>query len=213
LYVHTSALQEMPSMLRLYEGCAHALVGEVEGANVVKLYRSKPEVSYLSYQDFDRDPHPSLRSALLVNLQTLRVRYRDYSQSGNPPILHRKEEFVPPDYPVRKKFARLTRSEEQKGLYDTGIAIGTRSGWNSAMSKLNLRLRGHRLLHGWTPVVSGAISFAIACGALKYLFIVPTKELMRRCMIRVVRLTDFPPVESHTVSVESFTAMQMPRYE
>ena len=148
LYVHTSALQEMPSMLRLYEGCAHALVGEVEGANVVKLYRSKPEVSYLSYQDFDRDPHPSLRSALLVNLQTLRVRYRDYSQSGNPPILHRKEEFVPPDYPVRKKFARLTRSEEQKGLYDTGIAIGTRSGWNSAMSKLNLRLRGHRLLHG-----------------------------------------------------------------
>ena len=39
LYVHTSALQEMPSMLRLYEGCVQALVGGVEGANIVKLYQ------------------------------------------------------------------------------------------------------------------------------------------------------------------------------
>ena len=62
LYVHTSALLEMPSILRLYEGCAQALVGAVEGANIVKLYHSKPAVSYLSYPDFDKDPDcaPSL---------------------------------------------------------------------------------------------------------------------------------------------------------
>ena len=146
LYVHSSALQEMPSILRLYEGCAQALVGAVEGANIVKLYRSKPAVSYLSYPGFDKDPHPALESALLVDLQTFRTQYRDYSNSDNPPILHRKEEFISNKHPLRERFSRLTKKEEHHGLYETVERIGTRSGWNLILGKKGWSLRGHRLV-------------------------------------------------------------------
>ena len=146
LYVHESALPGISSVLRLYEGCANGYLGRVEGANIVKLHLDEPMVSYLSYPAFDDDPHPSLVSALSVHLQTFRVRSRDYTYSGNRPILHRKELFVAPDYPSYQKFVRLTRIEESKGLYQDTSRIGLQDGWNEALGRKGLYLKGHRLL-------------------------------------------------------------------
>ena len=116
LYVHESALPDLPPLLRVYEGCANRFIGSVEGANIIKLSREEPRVSYLSYPDFDRDPHPALASSVVVPLQTFWVQYRDYTRETNPPILHRKEEFVAQDYPARAKFHTLTVAEEAEGL-------------------------------------------------------------------------------------------------
>ena len=146
LYVHESALSGVSTMLRLYEGCAQGYLGRVEEANIIKLHLSEPMVSYLSYPEFDNDPHPSLASALTVHLQTFRIRTRDYTGSGNRPILHRKELLVAPDYPTYKKFARLTRIEKSKGLYDDTTRIGFEDGWNAVLARKGLYLKGHRLL-------------------------------------------------------------------
>ncbi len=146
LYLHESALAETSPVLRLYEGCARGYLGRVEGANIIKLHRGEPTVSYLSYPEFDRNPHPPLASALTVHLQTFRVRWRDYTSSGNRPILHRKELFVSRDHPAYGKFARLTRIEEGKGLYRDTNRIGFEAGWNEALARTGLYLRGHRLL-------------------------------------------------------------------
>lgn len=146
LYIHETALPAIPLPLRLYEGCARGFWGRVEGANIVKLHLGEPKVSYLSYPEFDRDPHPALASALSIHLQTFQVRTRDYKSSPNRPILHRKELFVAPDYPGREKFARLTRIEESKGLYDHTSRIGFEEGWKEVLAQNRLHLRGHRLL-------------------------------------------------------------------
>jgi DNA phosphorothioation-associated putative methyltransferase len=145
-YVHSTALSHLPPILRVYEGCASNYIGNVEGSNIIKLNRIKPKVSYLSYPDFERDPHPALFGSLTVSLGTLKVRYWDYSDSDNPPILHRKEEFVAEEHPARKKFQRLTRQEERWGLYDDAKSIGTRRQWNQLLDERGIRLRGHRLL-------------------------------------------------------------------
>ena len=146
LYVHESAFSGISPVLRLYEGCARGYLGRIEGANIVKLHLGEPIVSYLSYPEFERDPHPALASALTVHLQTFRVRTRDYSSSGNRPILHRKELFVGPDFPGYEKFARLTRIEESKGLYEDTSQIGFEKGWNEELVRKGLYLKGHRLL-------------------------------------------------------------------
>jgi DNA phosphorothioation-associated putative methyltransferase len=62
LYVHRSALESLVSVLRVYEGCARTLTGAVEQANVIKLYLREPIVSYLSYPNFESDPHQPLRA-------------------------------------------------------------------------------------------------------------------------------------------------------
>lgn len=150
LYVHVSALHLLSTELRLYEGCARGYIGSVEGATVVKLCRDEPRVSYLAYPDFDDDPHPALASALGVPLQTFRIDSRDYTNSRNRPILHRKEDFVPPDYPLREKFARLTKQEERFGLYADPKRIGTQEGWTETLMQAGVELRGHRVIRRLT---------------------------------------------------------------
>jgi DNA phosphorothioation-associated putative methyltransferase len=146
LYVHESALEALPVPLRLFEGCARGYLGRVEGANIVKLHRTEPKVSYLSYPDFDADPHPALAEALTVNLRTFSLRVRRYAQYRNPPILHRKEAFLAADHPLRAKFARLTRLEEAKGLYADSARIGTRDGWAAVLDAAGVACKGHRLV-------------------------------------------------------------------
>ena len=80
IYVHESALESLPPLLRLYEGCARGYIGRVDGANLVKLHTGEPKVSYLSHPDFESDPHPTLASSMTVHLQTFRVRERDYKE-------------------------------------------------------------------------------------------------------------------------------------
>lgn len=147
LYVHESAVPDLPHVLRVYEGCARWLVGDVDGANLVKLATDKPKVSYLEYPEFDTDPHPALRRTTFVRIGALSVDERDYAGSGNPPILHRKETFVADDYPLRSKFARLTLQEERFGLFDSDLRlIGNLRGWQQHLASHGVSLRGHRVV-------------------------------------------------------------------
>lgn len=145
LYVHRSALGELPPILQVYEGCARALSGTVEHANLVKLSVTEPQVSYLSYPEFEGDAHPILESSVIVNLRRLTVDWRDYRQSPNPPLLHRKEEFVSRDNPSRGLYARLTKAEMRAGLYRHPERIGTYEGWQHELLEAGLTVRGHRL--------------------------------------------------------------------
>jgi len=147
LYFHESALSEMPPLLRVYEGCARVLVGRVEGGNIIKLHRSKPAVSYLSYPGFQTVAHPPLYGSLMVDLRKLRVKYRDYASAENRPILHRKEQFLSTANPYHKKFARLTRQEEGKKLFEEPGMIGYEKYWQELLESRGLRIAGHRLMH------------------------------------------------------------------
>jgi DNA phosphorothioation-associated putative methyltransferase len=146
LYIHSSALPQLPQVLRIYEGCAQGYVGKVEKANIIKLNRRKPQVSYLWYPDFGKDPHPALRGSIIVPLNKPKTKYRDYTNSNNPFILHRKEEFITEDNPLKKKFSKLTKQEERHGLFENTSIIGTRDGWNQELELRGLKLSGHRVL-------------------------------------------------------------------
>lgn len=145
LYVHVSSLRSLDPVLRVYEGCARVLVGHVQSASIIKLQRVERRVAYLAYPFFDRDPHPALQFSLRVDLRSFDVKFRDFSESENPPVLHRKETFVADDYPKRATFARLTKQEERADLLG-GNDIGTRQGWLRALAASGRGLRGHRLV-------------------------------------------------------------------
>lgn len=146
LYVHRSALDSLAPLLRIYEGCGRAYLGEVEGANVIKIHRRSGKLSYLVYPDFESDPHPALLRCVKLNLRTRQIECYDYSQSANPPVLHRKEAFLAAGHELREKFARLTAQEEKHGLLADPAGIGTRDGWARRLQERGFALKGHRLL-------------------------------------------------------------------
>ena len=144
LYVHTSALGDLSPLLQDYERQGR-LCKEIEGATLVKFSTDRPKISYLFYPKFDRDPHPALSLSVVVNLETSQVNFWNYSDGDNPPILHRKETFVTPDYPLYQEFAHLTRLEESLGLLDHSHSIGTRRDWESLLDQYRLAFVGHYL--------------------------------------------------------------------
>jgi DNA phosphorothioation-associated putative methyltransferase len=133
-------------LLRVYEGCARAYLGEIEGANLIKLHRFSGKVSYLVYPDFEDDPHPGLLRSVKLSLRSRELDCFDYANSSNPPVLHRKETFLHPSDPRFDKFSRLTRQEEKHGLLEDASAIGTREGWKRRLEERGFGLRGHRLV-------------------------------------------------------------------
>jgi DNA phosphorothioation-associated putative methyltransferase len=146
LYLHRSALEFLSPLLRVYEGCARAYIGDVADATVVKLHRHSGKVSYLAYPRFEEDPHPALLRGVKVALRSREVSCYDYTESGNPPVLHRKDAFVHNDHALHAKFARLTEQEERHGLLDETAHIGTKNGWNARLEERGFQLRGHRVI-------------------------------------------------------------------
>jgi len=145
LYVHINSLNELEPQLRIYEGCASRVFGRPEETTLIKLHTSEPKISYLYYPDFDTDPHPSLKAAIVIDLQTFKITRGDYATRENPPILHRKETFVTPNYPLYEEFAQLTQIEVQSRLYENPSEIGTRKGWEKCLEEKRIEIKGHQV--------------------------------------------------------------------
>ena len=151
LYVHVDYVADLPSLLRVYEGAARQITGNVDDATLVKINRQKPQVSFLVYPDFKTDPHPAIEASIVAKLGEIRLKHRYFGNSENPPILHRKERFLREDHPDFEKFARLTRQEERAGLLDRND-IGTRRGWEGALAEAGYQVRGHQLRRRETSI-------------------------------------------------------------
>lgn len=146
LWVHTSALDQLSPLLRLYEGCASRTIGRPREATVVKFHTGKPKISYLFFPAFDTEPHPALQTSMQISLRDLYVRYRDYNPEENPPLLHQKDQLVIQDYPEYEKFAKLSKQEQSWGLLDDISNIYDRRGWEACLASHCAELKGHRVV-------------------------------------------------------------------
>ena len=119
--------------------------------NLLKFHTASPKISFLSYPDFEADPHPALSESVIVDLITGKSRRDDYRARANPPILHRKEAFIPANHPLHRKFAKLTRQEEAVGLLEDTSRIGFRLNWEKLLAEKQLTFKGHRLIEAIAP--------------------------------------------------------------
>jgi DNA phosphorothioation-associated putative methyltransferase len=145
LWVHVSALDQLDPLLRLYEGCASRTIGRPEEATVVKFHVQKPQITYLFYPGFDKEPHPALHTSMAICLRDLHVRYRDYDPD-NPPLLHQKDQLITEDYPGYSKFVKLSQQERKWGLLEDPKTIFDRRGWEQCLAGHGAELRGHRVV-------------------------------------------------------------------
>ena len=135
IYIHKSAFETLPETLRL-------LVPKISSAvkigdndwNILKLYTRDYKLAFLNYPTFDTYSYPSLAQAYTVDLAKLKVRKANYSDSKNPPILHRKETFVTKDYSLFEEFSAVTQEGEAIGLYTKPRTIGFKNNWERLIS-------------------------------------------------------------------------------
>jgi len=147
LYVHLAYLNELES-----DADRDRVVGAIDAIhpacefvpNVCKLNARSGRISLLSYADFDETPFPELSASWTfapgrVDSPT----FRTYTNSLNPPILHRKELLVGLSHPNRGQWVACTRTAEDLGFFDDTITIGFRLNW-----KRFIESKGYQLVGG-----------------------------------------------------------------
>lgn len=146
VYIHPSYVNSLPALVQIKVAIAQKLVGDIEECNLIKINKFKPKVSFLVYEDFDEVPHPALKYSLVYELAKNDVKYWEFQNRENPPILHRKDTLVGESYPFYEAFKKLTEAEEAAGLLDETANIGTRDGWNKRLNELGYKIEGHALI-------------------------------------------------------------------
>ena len=144
LIFHKSCLESLEPLLRIYEGCARALVGELDDANVIKLHRFSGKVSYITYDGFDKNPHPPLKERMKVSLRSLNIDWFDYSNWEDPYLLLTKSSLIQESYSKYDLFRRLELAEIKYGLEFDSEQI-RRSAMNTELRNLGIEMRGHRI--------------------------------------------------------------------
>lgn len=144
LYVHTSYINSLSPILRIFIGCGTVFAGDISDATLIKINRVKSKLSYLYYEKFDEDPHPKLKKSIVLDLKNLEI--KEWIQSEeNPPILHRKELFVNKDYHLYSIFYNLTTKEEEEGLLTNFEIIGRAQSWEKILRSKGFSIINHNL--------------------------------------------------------------------
>ena len=144
MYLHVDAFDEIPGALSKFtQIVANAL--KVSSWNVAKFSRKEFKLSLLYYPDFYEDSYPALEQAVTVDLKKLEHKVISYKDSENPPILHRKELFVPESHGMYGLFCEITKEGEDVGLYENTRIIGFKETWKNLIEKKGLTLINGRI--------------------------------------------------------------------
>jgi len=145
-YLETSSIpRHETQLLRLIRNVKD-ITGEKIKFNVLKIHKKTNQLSCLSYPNFFLKPHPALRYSICINLNKFTLRFLNYENSPNYPILHRKETLLHPSHPLISKFKALTDAEEAEGLYNNPRTIGFKNNWEQLLQRKGLGYKGHKLI-------------------------------------------------------------------
>lgn len=142
-YLHIEAFHSLnTSEIEVIENAEKlAQVSKGEDYNVVRISENKESISFLYYPNFFDQPFPILNTSWRVELTgTQQVRKRSYTDSLNPPILHRKELLLPPDHKEIGKLQELTSIAEALGLFDDPSRIGFQKQWENLINEKGYQL-------------------------------------------------------------------------
>jgi hypothetical protein len=146
-YVHAAALDELSPEIREVVGAARVRASLSDADfNVIRYDSVDQTISFLRYAGFFENAFPALESSWLVHLASSRISHRTYTDSLNPPILHRKELLLSPSDPRRRPFEALTSELEALGFFGDPVRIGFKLQWERLLRERGFRVVGHELV-------------------------------------------------------------------
>lgn len=118
LYLHTSLVERLPAVLRVYVGCASYVFGDVTSADLIKIHIDSVKITLLSCDDFEGKPLPRL-------LESIKIRFRDqdvdrftYKSPHEPPYISRKSRFITADFPHYEEQVGFEKALDALNLFN-----------------------------------------------------------------------------------------------
>lgn len=145
-HISLTSVQDDQVQQRIAESEALAGLQAGTGYNVIKHDINGQALSLLWYPGFFNEPFPTLEKSYRIDLKTQRIEKRNYQDSLNPPVLHRKELLLSENDPHILQFRELTATAEQLGLFDNPICIGFKQIWENLIAEKGFQLIDHQFV-------------------------------------------------------------------
>ena len=147
IYLHESAVKCLPLPLKNFlESQVIELGFESITWNLIKFFKREFKISLLNYPEFYTAAFPSLKSSHSIDLENLTCKKIQYTNSKNPPILHRKETLLEPSNPLIPDYKKLTTQAENEGLFENKRIIGFKNRWEEILKEKGLSIIGHEIV-------------------------------------------------------------------
>src|SRR5690606_28147274 len=103
-------------VLRVYVGCATALYGELEHADLVKIHIQSGKVSLMKFDDFAGSPMPRLRERVKIRMRDQDLDYFQYGGDFVSPYLYFKSRSINEEFEGYADQLEFDRQLEALGL-------------------------------------------------------------------------------------------------
>jgi DNA phosphorothioation-associated putative methyltransferase len=110
LILHSSLVEQLPALLRIYIGCATVLYGDIEQSDLIKIHSQSGKLSLMRYDDFDNNPLPRLIERVKINLREQLFDLYQYGDDFEPTYLYLKSRYINEDH---LKYAEQLNFDEQ----------------------------------------------------------------------------------------------------
>lgn len=118
LHLHTSMVQELPALLRIYIGCATILYGDIEQADLIKIHIQSGKLSLMRYDDFENQPIPRLLERVKINLREQTFDLYEYGEEFEPTYLYLKSRLINEEYPHYAEQLNFDEQLQALNLFD-----------------------------------------------------------------------------------------------
>ncbi len=151
LQLHTSMVEELPAVLRVYIGCASVLYGDYRNSDLVKVHINSGKVTLMLFDDFEGKPLPKMVERVKIKLREQDLDYFEYGDEYQSPYLYHKSRYINEEfdhYPEQVSF--------EESLSDIGDL--DLSGFGPSVDELDAVLKKHRReIDGFTLSQSSVI--------------------------------------------------------
>jgi len=140
LTLHSSLVEQLPALLRVYINAAAVLYGDVHNADLIKIHIGSGKLTLMRFDDFDGRTLPRMLERVKIKLREQDVDVFGYGELFEPPYLYRKSRFINeehPGYPEQVAFDEALDQLEARGLIDL-------SGYGPPAAELDAILARHR---------------------------------------------------------------------
>ena len=120
--VHRSVLSQLPSVIRVYVGCATELYGDMDDVDLVKIHLQSGKVSLMVYDVYGK-PLPILERRIKIKMREQDVDWFDYNNVQAQQPLYLKSFYMSKDdeeYSKQQKFDKMIASLPGIDLSDFG---------------------------------------------------------------------------------------------
>lgn len=146
LQLHSSLVERLPARLRVYIGCATALVGDIRAWDIVKAHIDSGKVTLLRFNDFAESPTPSLRTRVKVRLRDQELDIFEYGQEHTPTLLLSKSRYINEEFAEYAEQLEFDEQLERLGILNPSEHGPSSQEFRDALKAYRFEVDGFRLV-------------------------------------------------------------------